>query len=128
MSDLFDVVELTIDIPECGLRAGMQGTIVHCHSGDGYEVEFTNEEGKTLDFLVLRSEQFIVVWRAKTKKWVPITERIAALMAYLPEEAGKEVLDFAGFLNARRQQSLAGRRVRMKEAVSKAVAERSPGR
>jgi hypothetical protein len=69
MPDLFDVVELTVDIPERGLPAGMQGTIVHCHPGDVYEVEFTNEVGETLDFLALRPEQFIIVWRAKTKKW-----------------------------------------------------------
>lgn len=117
MPDLFDVVELAVDIPECGLRAGMQGTIVHCHPGDAYEVEFTNEAGETLDFLPLRPEQFIVVWQAKTKKWVPIAERIAALTAHLPEEAGKEVLDFARFLHAQRQRSLAGRETMAKEAV-----------
>ena len=108
MPDLFDVVELTVDIPERGLRAGMQGTIVHCHPGDAYEVEFTNETGETLDFSALRSDQFIVVWRARTKEWVPIAERIAALTSHLPEEAGKEVLDFARFLHARRQRPLAG--------------------
>jgi len=65
--DLFDVVELTVDIPERGLRAGMQGTIVECHPDDAYEVEFTNELGETLDFLALRPQQFIVLWRAKTR-------------------------------------------------------------
>jgi len=110
MPDLFDVVELIVDIPESGLHAGMQGTIVHCHADDAYEVEFTNEAGETLDLLVLRPEQFIVVWRAKEKEWVPISERIAALMSHLPEEAEKEVLDFARFLHARRRRSPAGKR------------------
>lgn len=110
MPDLFDVIELTVDIPECGLRAGRQGTIVHCHPGDAYEVEFTNEAGETLALCTLSPNQFIIVWRAKTKEWVPIAERIAALMSHLPEEAGKEVLDFARFLHARRQQSLAEKR------------------
>jgi hypothetical protein len=109
MADLLDVIELTVDIPEQGLRVGAQGTIVECHPGDAYEVEFTNEAGETLTLLALRPDQFIVVWRAKTKMWVPIPERIAALMASLPEEAGQEVLDFARFLHARRQQSLASR-------------------
>jgi len=118
MPDLFDVVELTVDMPDRDLRAGMQGVIVHRHSGDVYEVEFTNEVGETLDFLALRPEQFIVVWRARTKKWVPISERIARLMAYLPEEAGKEVLDFACFLHARSPQSMAGRKTMMKEVVT----------
>jgi len=117
MPELSDVVELTVDIPDHGLRAGMQGTIVHRHSGDVYEVEFTNEEGETLDFLALRPEQFIVVWRARTSKWVPIAERIAALITRLPEETGKEVLDFARFLHARRQQSVADRKTIGKEVA-----------
>jgi len=71
--DLFDVVELTVDIPERGLRAGMQGTIVEFHPDDACEVEFTNELGETLDFLALRPLQFIVLWRAKTRAWVPLT-------------------------------------------------------
>ena len=117
MSDLLDVVELTVDIPERGLHAGMQGVIVHRHAGDVYEVEFTNEEGETLDFLALRLDQFIVVWQAKTKKWVPIPDRIAGLTAYLPEEAGQEVLDFACFLHARRPQSIVGGETTVKEVA-----------
>ena len=111
MPDLLDVIELTVDIPERGLRVGMQGSIVECHPGDACEVEFTNELGETLDLLALRPDPFIVVWRAKTKTWVPAAERIAALMAHLPEEAGEEVLDFVRFLHTRRRQSLAGREV-----------------
>jgi len=118
MPDLFDVIELTVDIPERGLWSGMQGTIVECHPGDAYEVEFTNELGETLDLLALRPDQFIVIWRAKTKKWVPITERVAALTAHLPEEAGEEVLDFVRFLHARSQRFLASRKARTEEAVS----------
>ncbi|HIE27379.1 TPA: DUF4926 domain-containing protein [Candidatus Poribacteria bacterium] len=65
MPDLFDVVELTVDISERGLRAGMQGTIVERHPDDAYEVEFANERGETVDFLALYPNQFIVVWRAR---------------------------------------------------------------
>lgn len=104
MPDLLDVVELTVDIPERGLRAGMQGTVVECHPGDAYEVEFTNESGETLDFLALRPEQFVVVWRASTRAWVSVSERIAALLAHLPQEAEWEVLDFARYLHVRRQR------------------------
>lgn len=117
MPDLFDVVELTVDIPDRALRAGMQGTIVDCHSGDVYEVEFANEEGETLDFLALSLEQFIVIWLAKTKTWVPVAERIAALLAHLPDEAEREVLDFARFLHTRRQQSPTGQKAKTKEAT-----------
>jgi hypothetical protein len=115
--ELFDTVELLVDLPEQGIYEGTVGAIVHCHPDNTYEVELTNEDGETLALCTLSPDQLIVIWRAKTKKWVPITERIAALMAHLPEEAEQEVLDFARFLHARRQQSLAGRRVMTKKAV-----------
>lgn len=104
MPDLFDVIELTMDIPERGLRAGMQGTIVECHPGDAYEVELTNELGETLALLALRPDQFIVVWKAKTRTWLPISERVAGLVARMPEEAGQEVLDFARYLHTQRRR------------------------
>jgi len=110
MPDVLDGIELTVDIPERGLRMGTQGVIVECHPDDAYEVEVTNALGETLDLLALRPDQFIVIWRARTKTWVPIAERIAALMAHLPEEAGEEVLDFVRFMHTRRRQSLAGTR------------------
>jgi len=104
MPDLGDVVELIVDIPDRNLRAGIQGTIVHCYADQAYEVEFTNNEGETLDFLALRPEQFIVVWRAKTQQWVSVSEQAVALIANLPDGAKQQVLDFARFLSARMQQ------------------------
>jgi hypothetical protein len=107
MAEIGDVVELITDIPDRNLRAGVKGTIVHSHSNRAYEVEFTNEEGETLDFLAVRPEQFIVVWRAETQEWVPIAEQAAALVANLPDEAGREVLNFARFLSVRAQRASA---------------------
>jgi hypothetical protein len=104
MAGIGDVVELTVDIPERSLRAGMQGTIVHKHRDEAYEVEFTNEAGETLDFLALHPEQFIIVWRAETQEWVSVVEQVAMLIARLPDEAAREVLDFARFLSVRSQQ------------------------
>jgi len=105
MPELFDVVELIVDIPEQGLYAGVQGTIVECHPDAAYEVEFADEHGETLALLALRQHQFIVVWRAKTDDWVPLAERIATLVAALPEDAGQEALDFVRFLYERRQRT-----------------------
>ncbi len=104
MAEIFDVVELLSDIPEQGLNAGMQGTIVECHASDAYEVEFVNESGETLALLALMPEQFAVVWRARTRSWLPIPEQIAAVVADLPAAAGYEVLDFARFLRARQKR------------------------
>lgn len=86
MPDLFDVVEITVDIPKRGLRAGMQGTIVECHSDNAYEVKFTNERGETIDFLALYTNQFIVVWRTKTQTWVPQRQQV-----FLPPDQREKV-------------------------------------
>jgi hypothetical protein len=115
--ELFDTVELLVDLPEQGIRQGAVGAIVHCYSDNTYEVEFTNEDGETLALCTLSPDQFVVVWRAKTKKWVPIAEQIGALISHLPEEVAEEVLDFARFLHMRKQRSLAGRESTIKEAL-----------
>jgi hypothetical protein len=78
MVDISDVVELAVDLPNHNLRAGARGTVVHLHDGNTYEVEFTNEYGDTLDFLALRHEQFIVVWRVETNEWVSLPEQAVA--------------------------------------------------
>ena len=105
MADIGDVIELTVDIHERGLRAGFQGTIVHIHNDNAYEVEFTDEAGETLDLLALHSEQFIIIWRSETQQWVPVAEQAATLIANLPNEAAQEVLDFARFLTVRNQKN-----------------------
>jgi len=110
MAEMFDVIELKQDIPEHGLRAGMQGTVVECHAGDGYEVEFTNELGETLALLALRPQQFTVVWRARTRSWLSLSEQIAESVADIPEAAGHEELDFERFLRERRQRDWSDQR------------------
>ena len=102
MPDMFDVVELIVDAPEQGLYAGLQGTIVMRYPGEAYEVEFTDQAGVTRALLALRPHEFVVVWRASAGAPVPIAEQIAALVEALPEDAGREVLDFARFLKQRR--------------------------
>ncbi|MBK1788310.1 DUF4926 domain-containing protein [Prauserella cavernicola] len=59
---LYDIVELTVDRPEDDLTAGMAGTIVDEHpSGqnppEAYEVEFVDNNGKTIALIVLRPDQ-----------------------------------------------------------------------
>lgn len=105
MPDIGDVIELVRDIPEKNIRAGMQGTVVHSHSNDVYEVEFTNADGETLDFLALPAQHFIVIWRAETGLWIPIAEQASALVAALPDDIAKQVLDFARFLSVRNCQA-----------------------
>lgn len=105
MAEILDVVELTVNLPNESLFAGMQGTVVEQYPDDACEAEFVNELGETLHMLALRPDQYIVVWRSKTGTWVPIVERITALASRMPERASQELLDFARFLSMYRQQT-----------------------
>lgn len=96
--ELFDVVELLIDLPESNLRAGVQGAIVECYQDNNYEVEFSNSDGETLALCNLSARQFVVVWSAKTKTWLTVSERVAAILNNLDHHRQEEVLDFARFL------------------------------
>lgn len=98
--ELFDVIELLVDLPEHNIQAGIQGAIVECYPDSIYEAEFTNE-GETLALCALTSEQFLVIWKAETKTWLAMPEQIAAVITHLSEGRRREVLDFARFLYQR---------------------------
>lgn len=98
MAEIGDIVELIVDLPERGLRAGVRGTIVHCHDHTAYEIEVTNDQGETQDILAVRPEHVLVVWRSETQQWVSIEEQLAFFLTQVPEHVAQEVLDFARFL------------------------------
>jgi Domain of unknown function (DUF4926) len=97
-TELLDIVELLVDLPEYNQVIGTQGTIVECHDTDNFEVEFSNEDGETTALCVLSSQQFIVVWKAKTKQWLTSVDKLSAIFNNLPETKREEVLNFARFL------------------------------
>lgn len=97
--ELFDIVELLVNIPQHNQLIGNQGTIVECFDDGKYEVEFSNKNGETLAICTLSSQQFIIVWRAETQTWVPTAQKLAALLNNLPEEKQIQVLDFARSLH-----------------------------
>lgn len=93
--ELFDVVELLVNLPEHQQSIGAQGTIVECHDLNHFEVEFSNESGETTALCVLSPQQFMVVWQAQTKQWLTSTDKITAIFGNLPENKREEVLGFA---------------------------------
>jgi hypothetical protein len=99
--ELFDIVELLVDLPEDHLYSGNKGAIVECYHDGNYEVEFTNNEGETLALCTLSEEQFIVVWKASTKSWLSSSEKITAIINHLPDRSQEEVLEFARSLYRR---------------------------
>ena len=57
---LLDVVALLSDVPAHGLVRGQVGTVVELLDG-AYEVEFSDDEGKTYAELALKLEQLLIL-------------------------------------------------------------------
>lgn len=77
--ELFDIVELLVNLPEFNQFIGTQGTIVECFDDGKYEVEFSNEDGETTALCTLSPQQFIVVWQANTKSWLSVSDKLTAV-------------------------------------------------
>ncbi|PDW01166.1 DUF4926 domain-containing protein [Candidatus Viridilinea mediisalina] len=58
---ILDVVALLKDIPAHGLRRGQVGTIVEELALNVFEVEFSDDNGRTYALLALHAEQLIVL-------------------------------------------------------------------
>ena len=59
--DLLDVVALTEDIPSYRLRRGQVGTVVEELAPNVFEVEFSDNHGRTYAMLPLNSKQLLVL-------------------------------------------------------------------
>jgi hypothetical protein len=58
----FDVVALTVDLPEHNLWRGQVGTVVEILAdGKAFEIEFCDSEGRTYRSLGLRPDQMMVL-------------------------------------------------------------------
>jgi len=58
---LLDAVALVDDLPERDLNRGEVGTVVEILAPDVFEVEFSDDEGRTYAELALRAEQLIAL-------------------------------------------------------------------
>jgi hypothetical protein len=58
---LLDVVALTENLPQNGLIRGQVGTVVELLAPDAFEVEFSDDEGRTYAMLALRIDQLMVL-------------------------------------------------------------------
>jgi hypothetical protein len=59
---LFDIVALLQDLPQEGLRRGQVGTVVEYLAPEVFEVEFSDNDGRTYASLSLRADQLMVLW------------------------------------------------------------------
>ena len=58
---LLDVVALTEDLPAEGLVRGQVGTIVEEYTPEAFEVEFSDNDGRTYALASLSNRQFMVL-------------------------------------------------------------------
>ncbi len=58
---LLDVVALTADRPDHGLVRGQVGTVVERLAPDVYEIEFSDDQGKTYAQLALPADDLMVL-------------------------------------------------------------------
>ena len=61
MTDMLDVVALMVDLPDKGVRRGQVGTIVERLRPNVFEVEFSDDDGRTYAQLALADEQLMVL-------------------------------------------------------------------
>ena len=60
---LFDVVALTVDLPEHSLKRGYVGTVVETlANGSAFEVEFSDSKGQSYASLGLTEDQLMVLY------------------------------------------------------------------
>ena len=59
---VLDVVALTEDLEQGGLRRGQVGTVVEVLAPDVFEVEFSDNEGRTFATAPMRADQLIVLY------------------------------------------------------------------
>ncbi len=60
--DFLDIVALTVDLPEYNLCQGQVGTVVEIlASGEAFEVEFSDRQGRTYESIGLRADQLMVL-------------------------------------------------------------------
>jgi hypothetical protein len=55
--ELLEIVVLTRDLPEHGLKRGDLGTVVEVYEPDGLEVEFLTADGRTQAVLTLETQE-----------------------------------------------------------------------
>lgn len=58
--ELFDVIELLVDLPKDNLSLGVQGAIVECYDDNNYEVEFNSAEGEAIAVCTISTNTFVL--------------------------------------------------------------------
>ena len=65
--ELLDVVALEHDLPEHGLVRGQVGTVVESLAAGVFEIEFSDDQGKTYAMLPIAADRLIVLHTAPVR-------------------------------------------------------------
>ena len=72
---ILDIVALTHDIAENGLKQGDIGAVVHCYKDEtAFEVEFVSVDGKTIALLTLNRADLRPVGDRETREILHVRE------------------------------------------------------
>ena len=88
-------------MPESNLHLGVKGATVDCYDDENYEVKFTARSGETIALCTLSTEQFLVVWKSKERRWLSVSELLAAMVERLSDERQQQILELARSLSGR---------------------------
>ena len=97
---LFDTVELIRPLPEHNVAAGIRAVLAHQYDDDTFDLEVVDDKGWTEAVFMLSAKDFIVVWCNETGEYVSEEDKVAQIVARLPESKKLSVFDFARFLVA----------------------------
>ncbi len=58
---LFDVLALLKEVPEKKLLRGQIGTVIECYTDTDFEVEFSDNNGKTISMMTLSTDEIMLL-------------------------------------------------------------------
>ncbi|WP_333157688.1 MULTISPECIES: DUF4926 domain-containing protein [unclassified Microcoleus] len=67
--------------------------MVDCYDDGNYEIEFSDRSGETIALYTLSTEQFLVVWKSKERRWLSVSELLAAIVERLCDERQQQILE-----------------------------------
>jgi len=108
---LLNVVALLEDIPDHGLRRGQVGTVVEELAPDVFEVEFSDDNGRTYALLALCVHQFAVVKNLAIQSVSPVRSDVEPIhVAFRPFAATEAMMRWSRLISRHGLASLCRKR------------------
>ncbi len=86
---------MLVTLPESNLDKGVRGAIVDCYDDGNYEVKFSACSGETIALCTRSTEQFLVAWKSKERRWLSVSELLTVMVERLSDERQQQILELA---------------------------------